>query len=96
MLKKIIITFFLFIQFNCITLAGIKIGNALDGKSKNAESIIQATGLIGLFGDVYLGTVLIQPHPIGVGYSVLAALFYVVTDGGISDRVGRDENLQEQ
>ncbi|HMV41293.1 MAG TPA: hypothetical protein PK079_09275 [Leptospiraceae bacterium] len=95
MFKKLVIFFLLLIHLNCITLAGIKIGNALDGKSKNAESIIQAAGLIGLFGDVYLGTAIIQPHSIGVGYSVLAALFYIVTDGGISDRIGKDENLQE-
>ena len=69
---------------------GIKIGNALDGKSKNAESLIQATGLIGLFGDAYLGAMVIQPHSVGVGYAVLAALFYLATDGGISDRIGRD------
>lgn len=93
--KKIIFGIIFFLHLNCVTLAGIKIGNALDGKSKNAESIIQATGLIGLFGDAYLGAVIIQPHTVGVGYAVLAALFYISTDGGISDRVGRDENLQE-
>ena len=54
---------------------GIKIGNALDGKSRNAESLIQATGLVGLFGDAYLGAMVIQPHSVGVGYAVLAALF---------------------
>jgi hypothetical protein len=93
--KKIIFAIIFLLHLNCITLVGIKIGNALDGKSKNAESIIQATGLIGLLGDAYLGAVIIQPHPIGVGYAILAALFFVATDGGISDRIGRDENLQE-
>lgn len=93
--KRIIFGIVFLLHFNCITLAGIKIGNAIDGKSKNAESIIQATGLIGLFGDTYLGAVVFQPHPVGVAYAVLAALFYIATDGGISDRLGMDENLQE-
>lgn len=93
--KKFIFGIFFLLHLNCITLAGIKIGNALDGKSKNAESIIQATGLIGLFGDAYLGAVIIQPHTVGVGYAILAALFYISTEGGISDRLGKDENLQE-
>jgi len=92
--KKIIFGIFLLLHLNCITLAGIKIGNAIDGKSRNAEALIQATGLIGLFGDVYAAS-LIQPHPIGIAYGVLAALFFITTDGGISDRIGRDENLQE-
>ncbi|MBK6605428.1 MAG: hypothetical protein IPH52_00195 [Leptospiraceae bacterium] len=95
MSKKIVFAIIFFLHFNCITLMGIKVGNALDGKSKNAESLIQATGLVGLFGDAYLGAMVMQPHPVGVGYAVLAALFYLATDGGISDRIGKDENLQE-
>jgi hypothetical protein len=93
--KKIVFAIIFFLHFNCVTLMGIKVGNALDGKSKNAESLIQATGLVGLFGDAYLGAMIIQPHSLGVGYVVLAALFYLATDGGISDRIGKDENLQE-
>jgi len=93
--KKFIFGIIVLLNLNCVTLAGIKIGNALDGKSKNAESIIQATGLIGLFGDAYLGAAIIQPHTVGIGYALLAALFYISTDGGISDRIGQGENLQE-
>ena len=63
--------------------------------SKSAEAIIQATGLIGLFGDAYFGLVVLNPQPAGVAYAVLAALFYIATDGGISDRIGQGENLQE-
>lgn len=92
--KKIIFVLIFFLHFNCITLVGIKIGNALDGKSRNAESIIQATGLIGLLGDAYLST-LIQPHPVGIAYGALSVLFFLATDGGISDRIGKDEILEE-
>jgi hypothetical protein len=92
--KNVFFGIIFLLHFNCITLAGIKIGNAFDGKSKNAEPIIQATGLIGLFGDAYVAS-FIQPHPVGFAYGVLAALFYIATEGGITDRIGRDEILEE-
>ena len=95
MTKKFIFGILFLLHLNCITHAGIKIGNAIDGKSKSAEAIIQATGLIGLFGDAYFGLVVLNPQPAGVAYAVLAALFYIATDGGISDRIGQGENLQE-
>ncbi len=92
MKKKIILVLFIF-HFNCLTLVGIKIGNAIDGKSESAEAKIQATALVGLLGDFYAAS-LIQPTPFGLAYGVLAGIFYLVTDGGISDRYGR--NLEQE
>jgi hypothetical protein len=92
-MKKIILIL-LILQLNCITYAGIKLGTAIDGKSKTAESLIQGTALIGLFGDIYAAT-LITPQPYGIAYGVLSALFYLLTDGGISDRIGRDQAIEE-
>lgn len=80
-------------NLNCLTFFGIKLGNAIDGKSETAEAKIQATAFVGLLGDFYAGT-LIQPPPYGLVYGVLCALFYLVTDGGISDRYGR--NLEQE
>lgn len=92
MKKKIfqfLIISFCLIQSNCITLAGIKIGGMIDGKSKNAETIIQGCGFLGLTGDIYAAT--LMGNPAGLAYGVLSALFYFSTDGGISDRIGTEE-----
>jgi hypothetical protein len=83
-MKKIFIILILFLNLNCLTFFG---------KSETAEAKIQATAFVGLLGDFYAGT-LIQPPPYGLVYGVLCALFYLVTDGGISDRYGR--NLEQE
>jgi hypothetical protein len=92
---KFLAVILLLINLNCITLVGIKIGNVLTEKSKNAESIIQITGFIGLLGDGYIST-LVQPPQVGLAYGILSFLFYILTDGGISDRIGRNEGLVEE
>ena len=92
---KFIIIFLLLIQLQCITLVGIKLGNVFTEQTKNAESIIQITGFIGLLGDGYVST-LIQPPPVGLAYGILSFLFYILTDGGISDRIGKNEGLVEE